>query len=147
LLHCREPVALLLAFRGAEVLPAFIPTLFLIGAVVLFLFQPLLVGSRSLPVPLLEALVVLVDAAVIKLPVALNPFPGRRLSWRRLGALAGYLGRRQYPEPSGRLHRHAQAMGDGDGLVGPDALKLISSSSPSEATSKPNISTAKGSQL
>jgi hypothetical protein len=49
---------------------------------------------------------------------------------------------REGHELSGRLHRHAQAVGDGDGLVGPDALKLISSSSPSEATSKPNISTS-----
>jgi hypothetical protein len=41
---------------------------------------------------------------------------------------------------SGGLHRHAQAVGDG--LVGPVALKLISPSSPSEATAKPNISTS-----
>jgi hypothetical protein len=34
------------------------------------------VGSRSLPVPMVEIMVVLVDIAVLKLSVALNPFPG-----------------------------------------------------------------------
>lgn len=44
------------------------------GGVVLF--QPLPVGSRLLPVPVLVTVVVLVDVAVIKLVVPLNPFPG-----------------------------------------------------------------------
>jgi hypothetical protein len=44
------------------------------GAAVLILFQPLIVGSTSLPV--LEVMVVLIDVAVVKLVVALNPFPG-----------------------------------------------------------------------
>jgi hypothetical protein len=44
------------------------------GAAVLFLFQPLIVGSTSLP--MLEVMVVLVDAAVVKLVVAVIPPPG-----------------------------------------------------------------------
>jgi hypothetical protein len=47
-------VALLLAFRDAAALPVFVAYFILNGAVFLFLFQPLLVGSRSLPVPVLE---------------------------------------------------------------------------------------------
>lgn len=43
------------------------------GAVFLVWFQPLLVGSRSLLVSVLEAIVVLVDGAVIKPLVALSP--------------------------------------------------------------------------
>jgi hypothetical protein len=85
-------VALLLAFRGAAVLPVFGGYFLLNGAVFLFLFQPLLVGSRSLPVPVLEGLVVLVDAAAIKLLVALNPFQGdgyRGVSWFRSVVASG----------------------------------------------------------
>ncbi len=79
-------VALLLAFRGAAALPVFGGYFVLNGAVFLFLFQPLLTGSRSLPVPVLEAIVVLVDAAAIKLLVTLNPFQAdgyRGVSWFR----------------------------------------------------------------
>ena len=54
------------------------------GGVVLF--QPLLVGSRSLPVPVLVTVGVLVDVAVVKLPVAPNPF--------RATAIAAYAGGR-----------------------------------------------------
>jgi hypothetical protein len=79
-------VALLLALRGAAVLPVFVAYFILNSAVFLFLFQPLLTGSGSLPVPVLEAMVVLVDGAVIKLLVTLNPFQGdayRGVSWVR----------------------------------------------------------------
>ena len=43
------------------------------GALILFLFQPQFVGTSSLLVPVLEAMAVLVDGAVIKLLVALSP--------------------------------------------------------------------------
>lgn len=79
-------VALLLAFRGAAALPVFVAYFFLNGAVFLFLFQPLLVGGRSLPVLVLEGIVVLIDATVIKLLVALGPFQGdsyNGVSWVR----------------------------------------------------------------
>ena len=79
-------VALLLSFRGAAALPVFVGYFVLNGAVFLFLFQPLLVGSQSLPVPVLEGMVVLADAAVIKMLVALNPFQGdsyRGVGWFR----------------------------------------------------------------
>src|SRR6266478_6601131 len=46
-------VALLLAFRGAAALPVFVGYFILNGAVFLFLFQPLLMGSRSPPVAVL----------------------------------------------------------------------------------------------
>ena len=52
----------------------------------MFLFQPLLVDSQSLPVPMLEVpevMVVLKNGAVIKLVAALNPFP--RDSYRGVG--------------------------------------------------------------
>jgi hypothetical protein len=101
-------VALLLAFRGAAALPLFAGYFVLNGAVFLFLFQPLLVSSHSLPVPLLESLVVLVDAAVIKLLVALSPFQGdgyRGVGWvgslvtsgigNTLSYLVGYLASRR----------------------------------------------------
>ncbi len=68
-------VALLIAFRG-EAAPSL--STWPIGAVVLL---------HPLPV------VVLMDGAVTKLPVALNPLSGRRLSWLRLGALVGHLRR------------------------------------------------------
>jgi hypothetical protein len=77
-------VALLLAFRGAAALPVFGGYFVLNSAVFLFLFQPLLMGSRSLPVPVLEVVVVVVDAAAIKLLLAFNPFQGdgyRGVSW------------------------------------------------------------------
>ena len=79
-------VALLLAFRGAAALPVFGGYFVLNGAVFLFLFQPLIVGSRSLPVPVLEAMVVLIDGVVIKLLVTFNPFQGdsyRGVGWFR----------------------------------------------------------------
>ena len=79
-------VALLLAFRGAAALPIFVAYFVLNSAVFLFLFQPSLVGSRSAPVPVLEAGVVLIDGAIIKLLVALNPFQSdsyRGVSWLR----------------------------------------------------------------
>jgi hypothetical protein len=85
-------VALLLAFRGAATFPVFVGYFVLNGAVFLFLFQPLLVGSRSLPVPALEAMVVLVDAAAIKLLVALDPFQAddfRGVSWVRSVVTSG----------------------------------------------------------
>ena len=69
-------VALLLAFRGAAALPIFLAYFILNGAVFLFLFQPLLVGSSSPPVPVLEGIVVLVDGIIIKLLVTLGPFQG-----------------------------------------------------------------------
>jgi hypothetical protein len=69
-------VVLLLAFRGAAALPVFVAYFILNGAIFLFLFQPLLVGGRSLPVPVLESMVVLIDGAVIKLLATLGPFQG-----------------------------------------------------------------------
>ena len=101
-------VALLLAFRGAAALPVFVGYFVLNGAAFLFLFQPLLVGSRSVPLPVLEALVVLIDGAVIKLLVALNLFQGdsyRGVGWVRslvtsgignaLSYLVGYIATRR----------------------------------------------------
>jgi len=79
-------VALLLAFRGAAAFPVFVAYFILNGAVFLFVFQPLLVGRKSPQVAVLEALVVLIDAAVIKLLVAFNPFQGdsyRGVGWVR----------------------------------------------------------------
>jgi hypothetical protein len=79
-------VALLLAFRGVATLQVFGAYFVLNAAVFLFLFQPLLLGSRSLPVPLLEAMVVLVDGVVIKLLVAFSAFQGdgyRGVGWVR----------------------------------------------------------------
>jgi hypothetical protein len=101
-------VALLLAFRGAAALPVFVAYFILNGGVFLFLFQPLLVGSRSMPVPVLEGMVVLIDGAVIKLLVTLGPFQGdsyRGVSWVRsmvtsgignaLSYLVGYIATRR----------------------------------------------------
>jgi hypothetical protein len=85
-------VALLLAFRGAAALPVFGGYFVLNGAVFLFLFQPLITGSRSLPVPVLEAMVVMVDAAAIKLLLSLNPFQAdgyRGVSWFRSIVISG----------------------------------------------------------
>jgi hypothetical protein len=85
-------VALLLAFRGAAALPMFGGYFVLNSVVFLFLFQPLLTGNRSLPVPVLEAMVVLVDAVSIKLLVALAPFQGdgfRGVSWLRSVLISG----------------------------------------------------------
>jgi hypothetical protein len=58
------------------VFPVFIGGFILSRPVFLFLFQPLLVGSRLLPVPVLEAMAVLIDASVIKPLVAPHPFQG-----------------------------------------------------------------------
>jgi len=101
-------VSLLLAFRGAAALPVFVASFILNGAVFLFLFQPLLVGSRTLPVPVLEGMVVLIDGAVIKLLVTLSPFQGDSysgVSWFRslvtsgmgnaLSYLVGYIATRR----------------------------------------------------
>jgi hypothetical protein len=101
-------VSLLLAFRGAAALPVFVAYFILNGAVFLFLFQPLLVGSRTLPVPVLEGMVVLIDGAVIKLLVTLSPFQGDSysgVSWFRslvtsgmgnaLSYLVGYIATRR----------------------------------------------------
>lgn len=77
-------VAFLLAFRGVAVLRMFAAYFVLNGAVFLFLFQPLLTGSGA-SVPTLEALVVVVDAAVIRLLVALSPFQGD--AYRRVGCV------------------------------------------------------------
>jgi hypothetical protein len=77
-------VALLLAFRGVAPLRVFIAYFIVNAAVFLFLFQPLLEGSKSLPVPVLELLVVLIDGAAIKLLATLNSFQGenyRGVSW------------------------------------------------------------------
>jgi hypothetical protein len=63
-------VALQLAFRGATALLVFVAYFVLNGA--LFLFRPLFVGSSSLLAPVLEAMVVLVHGAVIKLLVVLS---------------------------------------------------------------------------
>ena len=97
-------VSLLLAFRGAAALPVFFAYLILNGGVFLFLFEPLLVGSRSVPILVLEAMVVLIDGAIIKLLVTLNLFQGdgyRGVGWLRsvatsaignsLSYFAGYL--------------------------------------------------------
>ena len=81
-------VALLLTFRGAAPLRVFVAYFVLNGAVFLFVFQPLLVGSSSLPVPILEVLVVLIDSVIIKVLVALSAFQGdayHGVGW--LGAL------------------------------------------------------------
>ena len=78
-------VALLLAWRGAAAFPLFVAYFILNGAVFLFLFHPLL-GSISLPLPVLEAGAVLVDGAVIKLLVAFDSFQAdgyRGVSWLR----------------------------------------------------------------
>jgi hypothetical protein len=85
-------VALLLAFRGAAALPVFGGYFVLNSAVFLFLFQPLLMGSRSLPVPVMEAMVVLVDAVAIKLLVSLNLFQAEGysgVSWLRSVVFSG----------------------------------------------------------
>jgi hypothetical protein len=98
-------VALLLAFRGAAALPVFFAYLILNGGVFLFLFEPLLIGSKSLPIVVLEAIVILVDGATIKLLITLNLFQGddyRGVGWLRslatsavgnsLSYFVGYLG-------------------------------------------------------
>jgi hypothetical protein len=56
------------------------------AAVFFFLFQPLLMGSSSPPVLVLEALVVPIDGLIIKLLVTLDYFQGdnyRSVGWRR----------------------------------------------------------------
>jgi len=78
------------------------------GAVFLFLFQPVLVGSRSLPLLVLEVMVVLIDGGFIKVLAALSPFQGdgyRGVSWLRslvtsglgnaLSYLVGYIATRR----------------------------------------------------
>jgi hypothetical protein len=65
-------VVLLLVCRAVVALPVIVGCFILNGAVVVF--QPLLVCNRSLPVPTMEVMAVLMDAAAIKLLVALNPF-------------------------------------------------------------------------
>jgi hypothetical protein len=85
-------VTLLLAFRGVAVLPLFLGYFVLNSSVFLFLFQPLLTGSHSPPVPLLEAMVVLIDASVIKLLVSFCSFQGdgfRSVSWVRALVTSG----------------------------------------------------------
>jgi len=94
--------------RGAAALPLFVAYFILNAAVFLFLFEPLLVGSRPLPVPVLEAVVVLIDGTIIKLLVALSPFQGDSyggVSWFRslitsgignaLSYLVGYIATRR----------------------------------------------------
>jgi hypothetical protein len=79
-------VALLLACRGVAPLRIFIADFVANAAVFFLLFQPLLRGSNSLPVPELELLVVLVDGLVIKVLVTLTAFRGdnfRGVSWLR----------------------------------------------------------------
>lgn len=79
-------VALLLAFQGVATLQVFAAYFILNGAVFLFLFQPLLMGNRSIPLIALEAMVVVIDGVVIKLLVALSPFQGdgyRGVGWVR----------------------------------------------------------------
>jgi hypothetical protein len=65
-------VAMLLAFSGADALPVFVAYFVLNGALLLFFFQPLSVGSSSLLVPVLGVMVLLVGGAVIKLLLALS---------------------------------------------------------------------------
>jgi len=66
--------------RGDAALPIIVAYTVPKGAVVLF--QPLIVDSRSLSVPIVEVLkvvvvvVVMMDVAIIRLPVAPNPLPG-----------------------------------------------------------------------
>jgi hypothetical protein len=79
-------VALVLAIQGVAALRVFVAYFILNCAVFLFIFQPLLLSGRSLPVPVLEAMVVLIDASIIKLLVTLNPFQGdgyRGVGWLR----------------------------------------------------------------
>jgi len=75
-------VALLLAFRGLQPTRAFGAYLLINAAVFLFLFLPLL--DRRWPVPVLESVVVLLDALAIKLLASLGPFQSERyggVSW------------------------------------------------------------------
>lgn len=85
-------VALLLAFHGVAPLRAFIAYSFTNAAVFLFFFQPLLEGSVSPPVPVLEFLVILLDALFIKLLVTIPAFQGadyRGVSWVRSALISG----------------------------------------------------------
>ena len=69
-------VALPLAVRCAATLPVIVGYVVPIGGVFLHRYQRLLVSSKSLPLPVLELMAVLVVGAVIKLLAALNPFQG-----------------------------------------------------------------------
>ena len=67
-------VTLLLVFRGMEALPIFLAYFVINGVVFLLVFQPLVTGSESPPMPALAIMIVLIDSAVIKLLAALHPF-------------------------------------------------------------------------
>ena|SRR5579864_6176770 len=85
-------VALLLAFRGVATLRVFMAYFVANAAVFIFLFQPLLMSSTSLPVLALEALVVLIDGLVIKLLVTLAVLQGdnyRGVTWLRSTIISG----------------------------------------------------------
>ena len=68
-------ITLLLAFRGIEVLPVFVAYT-VINAAVFFLFRPL--SEREWPVWVLELLVTIVDATVIKFLVSVPAMQGAR---------------------------------------------------------------------
>jgi len=77
-------VALLLGFRGMEILHVFIGYFFTNALVFLFVFQPIL-NTERVSVPALECLIVLIDAAMMKFLASLDvmqrdAFSG--LSWR-----------------------------------------------------------------
>jgi hypothetical protein len=74
--------------RGVAPLPLFVAYFILNGAVFLCFFQPLL-WIGALPVPVLEGIVVLVDALVIRLLAARGAFQGDR--YRGVGWLSSLL--------------------------------------------------------
>jgi hypothetical protein len=85
-------VSLLLTFREVAPLRLFIGYFIANAAVFFFLFQPLLEGSNSPSVLVVEALVVLIDGLIIKLLVTLEGFRGdnfRGVSWLRSTAISG----------------------------------------------------------
>jgi hypothetical protein len=85
-------VALLLTVRGVAPLRIFIAYFCTNAAVFFFLFEPLLEGNRSPPVPVLEALVVLIDGLAIKVLVTIPALQGdayRGVSWLRSTVISG----------------------------------------------------------
>ena len=85
-------VVLLLAFQGAAPLRVFLAYFVGNAAVFFFVFQPLLMRSRSPPVLALEVMVVFIDGLVLKLLVTFDAFQGdayRGVSWTRSTAISG----------------------------------------------------------
>jgi hypothetical protein len=84
-------VALLLTFRGLAPLRIFAAYFVANALVFFFVFEPLL-GRRWLPVPVLEFLIVLIDALGIKLLVGLDTLQGEDfagVSWSGAVVISG----------------------------------------------------------